>query len=315
MKYAFFLGCVIPVKYPGFESATREVASALDIELVDMEFSCCPSPTVIKLVHYESWLALAARNLCLAEEEGLDILTMCNGCTNTLKEANHVLKQEPALRKKVNEILKPWDREFKGTIEVKHLLDVLCDDVGLAAISRRATRRIPFGVACHYGCHFHRPPRIMYPDRLSPSKSLVPTQMDDVLTAIGVRIVPYMRRFLCCGAALGTKVDLDAANEITKEKLRHMADRHVEAISVACPSCFEQFDRAQVLLKPADGFRFTMPVFYISQLLGLAFDIDEEKLGFSEHRVKVDPLLASTGVRGEAGHPRREAEQGRGPIS
>lgn len=291
MKYAFFMGCLIPVKYPGFESATREVASLLGIELVDMEFSCCPSPTVIKLVHYDSWLALAARNLCLAEQEGLHILTMCNGCTNTLKEANHVLKQEPALRKQVNELLKPWGREFMGEIEVKHLLDVLCDDVGLLGIAKRVKRHLPFSIACHYGCHFHRPPRIMYPDRLSPSKSLVPTQMDDVLTALGMNIVPYMRRFLCCGSALGTKVDLDAANEITREKLSHMADRDAQAISVACPSCFEQFDRAQVLLKGKHGHQFEMPVFYISQLLGLAFDIDRERLGFSEHRIKVEPLL------------------------
>ncbi len=291
MEYAFFLGCLIPVKYPGFESATREVAATLGIELVDLEFSCCPSPTVIKLVHYDSWLALAARNLCIAEEVGLNILTLCNGCTNTLKEANLVLKHEPALRKKVNEILKPWNREFKGEIEVRHWLDVLCDDVGLAAISKKVKRHIPFGIACHYGCHFHRPPRIMYPDRLSPSKSLVPTQMDDVLTAIGVRIVPYMRRFLCCGAALGTKVDIDAASLITMEKLRHISDRKAQAISVACPSCFEQLDRTQVLVKPTDGIMAKMPVFYISQLLGLAFDIDQEKLGFTEHRVKVEPLL------------------------
>jgi heterodisulfide reductase subunit B len=291
MKYALFLGCLIPVKYPGFESATREVARELGIELVDMEFSCCPSPTVIKLVHYDSWLALAARNLCLAEEEGLNIVTMCNGCTNTLKEANLALKKEPLVRKRINDLLKSWRREFKGEIEVKHLLDVLCDDVGLEAIAKKVKKRLPFSIACHYGCHFHRPPRIMYPDRLSPSKSIVPTQMDDVLAAIGMNIVPYMRRFLCCGSALGTKVDLEAANEITREKLSHMAERDAQAISVACPSCFEQFDRAQVLLKSKHGREFGMPVFYISQLLGLAFDIDQEKLGFSEHRVKVEPLL------------------------
>jgi len=291
MNYAFFMGCLIPVKYPGFESATREVAQALDIELADLEFSCCPSPTVIKLVHYDSWLALAARNLCMAEEQGLNILTMCNGCTNTLKEANLVLKKEPALRKKVNETLRPWGREFKGEIEVKHLLDVLCEDVGLLAISKRVKRHFPFRLAIHYGCHFYRPPRIMYPDRLSPSKSLVPTQMDDVLAAVGMNIVPYSRRLLCCGSALGTKVDIEAANEIAREKLGHMADRQVQAISVGCPSCFEQFDRAQVLLRNKHGQDFGMPVFYISQLLGLAFDIDREKLGFSEHRIKVEPLL------------------------
>lgn len=281
----------MPVKYPGFESATRAVAEALGIELVDMPFSCCSAPTLLRLVHYESWLALAARNLALAEQEGLSVLTVCNGCTNTLKEANHVMKNDPALRKKVNEVLHPWGRELAGEVVVKHLLDVLRDDVGLEAIRARTVRQLAFRVGCHYGCHFFRPPRIMYPERLSPSKSLVPTQMDDILGAVGLKPVEYMRRLLCCGSGLGTKVDLDAANQITREKLSHMADKQVQAICVGCPSCFEQFDRAQVLLKRKEGCEYEMPVLYISQLLGLSLGVPEAKLGFDQHRIKVTPLL------------------------
>jgi heterodisulfide reductase subunit B len=281
----------MPLKYPGFESATRVVAEALNVELVDMPFSCCSAPTLLRLVHYDSWLALAARNLALAEQEGLPILTVCNGCTNTLREANQVLRQDPALRKKVNEVLKPWGKEITGDVEVKHLLDALRDDVGLEAIRTRTRRELPFRIACHYGCHFFRPPRIMYPDRLSPSKHFFPTQMDDVLGAAGLKPVQYNRRLLCCGSGLGTKVDLDAANLITREKLTHMADKQVQAICVGCPSCFEQFDRAQVLLNRKDGCDFDMPVLYISQVLGLALGVAEEKLGFDLHRVKVKPLL------------------------
>lgn len=291
MRYALFSGCLIPAKYPGFESATRAVAHALDIELVDLEFSCCPAPTLIKLVHYDSWLALAARNLCLAEQAGLEILSLCNGCTNTLKEANQALRNDARLRKMVNKVLEPWGKEFKGETEVKPLLDVLCEDVGLEAVRQRAVKRLSFRIGCHYGCHFFRPPRVMYPDRLSPALSLVPTQMDELLAATGIQTVQYMRRLLCCGSALGTKVDMGAANEITREKLIHMADEELQAISVGCPSCFEQFDRGQVLLNRKYGHNFEMPVFYISQLLGLAFDIDREKLGFDQHRIKVTSLL------------------------
>ena len=131
----------------------------------------------------------------------------------------------------------------------------------------------------------------MYPDRLSPSKHFLPTQMDDILGAIGLNTVQYMRRLLCCGSGLGTKADLDTANQITREKLSHMADKEVQAICVGCPSCFEQFDRAQVLLRRKEGCNYEMPVFYISQLLGVAFGVDEKRLGFDQHRVKVTPLL------------------------
>ncbi len=131
----------------------------------------------------------------------------------------------------------------------------------------------------------------MYPDRLSPSKHFLPTQMDDVLGAAGLTTVQYNRRLLCCGSGLGTKVDLDAANQITREKLSHMADKDVQAICVGCPSCFEQFDRAQVMLNRKEECNYKMPVLYISQLLGLAFGVPEEKLGFDQHRTKVTPLL------------------------
>ena len=282
---------MIPAKYPGFESATRAVAEKLDVELLDLPFTCCPAPSLIKLVHYHSWVTLAARNLCVAEEEGVDILSLCNGCTNTLKEANQVLQEDAGLRKKVNKILAPHGKEFKGEIRVKPLLDVLCEDVGMEAITAQVREQLPFRVGRHYGCHFFRPPQVMYPDRLSPSLSLVPTQMDDLLNAVGIETVQYSRRLLCCGSALGTKVDLKAANQITQEKLTHMVDKNVESICVGCPSCFEQFDRGQVMLNRKNADAYNMPVFHVAQMLGLAFGIDRKFLGFEQHRIKVDPLL------------------------
>ena len=291
MRYALFPGCLIPAKYPGIESATRAVAKILDIELVDLSFSCCPAPSLIKLVHYNSWLTLAARNLCLAEQEGLDILCLCNGCTNTLKEANQILRLDGGLRKKVNQLLEPYGKEFKGDARVKPLLDVLCEDVGIEAISANVKNHFSFQVGCHYGCHFFRPPHVMYPDRLSPALSIVPTQMDEILNSVGIQTVQYSRRLLCCGSALGTKVDLNASNKITREKLKHMTDKNVEAICVGCPSCFEQFDRGQALLSRKNDTPYQMPVFHIAQLLGVALGVDRKILGFEQNRIKMNNLL------------------------
>jgi heterodisulfide reductase subunit B2 len=296
MKYAFFLGCVIPVRYPGFEKATREVMKALDVELVDLPFSCCPAPTNLKLVHYDSWLALAARNLCLAEEAGLSILAMCNGCVNTLKEANLLLKEDARRRNKVNKALEGTGHVFKGEIQVIHLLDLLFKDIGLEKIGERV--RLPLEgirIGCHYGCHLYRPPRIMYPDDLSEAASYVPVSMDQILATLGAQPTPYSRKFLCCGSALGTNIDPQAANEITREKLQHMKKRKIEAVAVACPSCFSQFDRGQMMLERRhhDGFR--LPTFYISQLLGLAFDLDRSCLGLEDHRISLNPILERIG--------------------
>jgi heterodisulfide reductase subunit B len=297
MKYAFFLGCVIPVKYPGFEKATREIMKTLDIELVDLPFSCCPAPTSMKLAHYDTWLALAARNLCLAEEAGLSILAMCNGCINTLKEVNLILKQDPQRRELVNKALEGSNHYFKGEIEVKHLLDVLYKEVGPERIAEKV--RYPLNgirVGCHYGCHLYRPPRIMYPDELSEAASYVPESMDHILAVLGAHPTQYSRKFLCCGSALGTNIDGQAANEITREKLQHMKKHRIEAVAVACPSCFSQFDRGQMMLERRHHDGFAVPTLFISQFLGLALGLDRKNLGLGDHRISLDPLLERIGV-------------------
>ena len=296
MKYAFFLGCVIPVKYPGFEKASREVMKALDIELVDLPFSCCPAPTNMKLAHYDTWLALAARNLCLAEEAGLPILAMCNGCINTLKEVNLTLKEDPQRRIQVNQALEGSGHIFKGTIEVKHLLDVLYKEIGLERIAEKVRHPLEgIRIGCHYGCHLYRPPRLMYPDELSEAASYVPVSMDHILEALGAQPTQYSRKFLCCGSALGTNIDAQAANEITREKLQHMKKHRIEAVSVACPSCFSQFDRGQMMLERKHHDGFGLPTLFISQLLGLAFGLDRANLGLGDHRISLQPFLDRIG--------------------
>jgi heterodisulfide reductase subunit B len=296
MKYAFFLGCVIPVKYPGFEKATREVMKALDIELVDLPFSCCPSPTSMKLAHYDTWLALAARNICLAEEAGLPILAMCNGCVNTLKEVNLILKQDLHRRELVNQALEGSGHCFSGEIEVRHLLDVLYEEVGLERIGEMVKHPLKgIRIGCHYGCHLYRPPRLMYPDDLSEAASYVPVSMDQILAVLGAHPAQYSRKFLCCGSALGTNIDAQAANEITREKLRQMKKHRIEAVAVACPSCFYQFDRGQMMLERKYHDGFGLPAFFISQLLGLAFDLDRGNLGLEDHRINLKPVLERIG--------------------
>ena len=102
-KYAFFLGCIAPLRYPGIEKSTREVCAALGIELVDLkDASCCPAPGVIRAFSKKTWLAAAARNLALAEKEGLEIVTICNGCYGSLFDAAHELAHDPALLEEVN---------------------------------------------------------------------------------------------------------------------------------------------------------------------------------------------------------------------
>jgi heterodisulfide reductase subunit B len=296
MKYALFLGCAIPIKYPGFEAATRLVCEKLGIELVDLPFTCCPPSTSMKLVHYESWLALAARNLCLAEEAGLDIITLCSGCVNTLKESNHILRHSDAKRRKVNKILEDHKHKFEGSIEVTHILDVLYQDVVVERLIREKTRDIPIQIGCHYGCHYFRPPKVMYPGDLSDAESYVPVKMDHLLSIVGVEPKEFSRKFLCCGSPLGANMDQEAGYAIMREKLNHIRERDIQAMSVICPSCFEQFDMGQIVLSRKSKDKDKIPTFYLTQLIGLSLGLTPKDVGLDVHRIKTKKLLESVGI-------------------
>ena len=129
-KYLIFLGCAIPYRVSGYEISARKVLTKLGVELVEMpEFNCCGLP--LDPVSHETMLILAAKNLALAEQQGLNILTLCPGCAGTLKKVNKILKADKAQKEEINSHLKETGLEFKGTIETKHLLQLLKEDIGL----------------------------------------------------------------------------------------------------------------------------------------------------------------------------------------
>lgn len=130
-SYAIFLGCTIPARQPNYELSARKTLEKLGVELVDLEgFTCC-CPPPIQSINLESSQAIAAYNICLAEEAGLDIVALCNGCFESLAMANAALKNDPELKAHVNEVLAKVGKEYQGTIEVKHFIQVLMDDIGL----------------------------------------------------------------------------------------------------------------------------------------------------------------------------------------
>lgn len=288
MKTSLFTGCVIPIRFPGVEVATRELAARLDIELVDVKFGCCPAPTGLKAAHFDAYLALAARNLCLAEEKGLDVVTLCSGCTNTLREANHILGQDEKKRLFVHDILKRHGKEFKGSMGIRHLADFLSTDDLLDRIEERVER--PLGglkLGTHYGCHYYRPTNMMRDEKPDPRYPL-PESMELILEALGAEIVEYNRQDLCCGAALGINTGLtEEALKITEEKLDWMNEAGLDALVTTCPTCFNQFDVGQILLRRKRKDRRLIPVYHIAELVAYALGVEPERLDFGSHKVKL----------------------------
>lgn len=296
-KYAFFLGCVIPNRYPMLELATRTLFDHLGAEIVDMPgASCCPAPGVFRAFHIPTWLVIAARNLTIAEELGVDIITGCNGCYGTLRDAWYELKHEPELKKMVNEHLAKVGREFNGSIEPKHVVQALYLDMGLDYLRDHIKYQFKdLKVAVHYGCHIVKPSD----KRPWDGEYEYPTFLDEIVELTGAKSIDYKDKYMCCGAggAVRTAVK-EVAADFTREKLINMRDVGVDIIIDCCPFCHLQLDLGQVEVnnyyKDIIGEPFKIPVVYITQLLGLAMGLDPNSLGLIKtHELKgVSPFTS-----------------------
>ena len=262
--------------------------SYFSIELLEMKgASCCPAPGVIGSFDLWTWAVVAARNITIAEKIEADITLTCNGCYATLQEANHLLKHNADLRSRVNEVLAKVGREFKGTIEVKHIIEVLRDDIGFNRIESEIKRPLKgINVAVHYGCHFLKPSEIR-----QQGTSERPTVLDDLVRIMGAQSVEYQDKLMCCGAGGGVlAAKPDIALDITKEKVEKIRKAGADCIITPCAFCHLQFDRGISQLMEQDK-KYELPVLFITQLMGLALGIEPVELGIGENVSPVKTLL------------------------
>jgi len=288
-KYVPFFGCLISTKHSQFEAAVRRTMPKLGVELVDLEgFSCCPDPIYYKAADKLDWLSIAARNICLAEEAGLDMITCCSGCTSTLREANHTLKHDPELRARVNERLKEIGREYKGTIDVRNIAAVVRDDIGIDNVAASVTRPLTgLRVAIHYGCHLLKPEAVM-----EVEDSGRPEILQDLIKATGAEPVWDKRHLFCCGKACQ---DGEMKSQIMHDNLADFDGLHVDVLGLICPTCFDEYDLGQLQISRKFQKKFTMPVFYYFQLLALAQGFSAEEIGLQRHKISTKPALEKLG--------------------
>jgi len=282
-SFAFFPGCLIPARHPAMEYSIRHTLGKLDIDIVDLDgSSCCPDPIYFKSKDKLSWLSIAARNLSLAEEMGLDIFTNCSGCTATLSETYHLLQDED-LRKEVNGRLAAIGREYKGKTRVRHVVTLLRDEIGFEKIRESVVRPLEgLKVAIHYGCHLLKPSRIMQVD--DPDD---PRVLEDLVKALGATPVRHKNWYLCCGKACQS--DEVPAN-MMHDLLGTVREVDAEILCLICPTCYGQFDHGQAKVAKKFGEDFHEPPIYYLQLLAFAQGVPYGELGFEKHRFKPECL-------------------------
>lgn len=284
MKLALFLGCNIPVRLSQYETSTRAILGRLGVELADIkDFNCCGYP--IRNLDYKTFVLASARNLALAEKNNLNLLSLCKCCYGSLKKAEQLLKEDTSLREEINGILKKEHLEYRGDVEVKHLLSILYHDVGIAVIKEKIEK--PFAdlnIATHYGCHALRPSQIVaFDDPVAPSI------FDQLVEVTGAKSISWPAKLDCCGAPLWGIND-DLSMDLTEKKLKDGKQSGAHYLCAACTYCHLQFDTVQKMILSSRGNNHSLPSVLYPQLLGLSMGVDGKTLGLEMNQLSIDNI-------------------------
>ena len=286
MKMAVFWGCRILTSQYAYEMSVRQVFPKLGVELVDLrDATCCGDP--VKSINMFAADYLAARALALANLTGLtDLLVPCNRCHFMISEAKHRVRIDEKLSSKIGELLNEEGLEYNSNIKVWHVIDFLHDMVGLKKIKDVLKKRLEgLKLASHTGCQV-----IRYSDLGRFDDAENPRELDELINVLGAETVDYSEKLDCCGAAL-TYSHQDAALSLAGSKIKALQGLNVDALVVCCPNGQVMFDSKQKDAGTAVGAKLDLPVLYYTQLLGLALDVEAEKLGLYLNQSPVNRFL------------------------
>ena len=283
MRLAYFSACAAAGRRPELDAATRAVARTLGIELAALPPAACCGAGDHRTYDAASALEADARTLALAAERGTTLVTACGTCQFHLSRSARAL-EDPAVRERSNAALARDGLRYGGGVAVRHVVQVLLQDVGprkLEAHVCRPLQRVP--VAAFYGCNLLRAAE-PFDDPADPAS------IERIVSLLGARPVAYGPRTQCCGSPLLGKSG-DGAVRMAAERLQAMRASGAVAVATPCPLCSLVLDGEQARAERAAGARVRMPILHVSQLVGLAFGLPPEALGLRRHAVPVRPLV------------------------
>ncbi len=288
--YAYFPGCSLEGTAIPYKLSIQAVSKALGVELVELEdWNCCGASAYSSVDELVS-TCVSARNLALAEKTGLDLVTACSACYTTLNKVNSALKQYPQLKASVGEVLSAVGLEYRGTARIRHLARVLLEDIGCEAIASEVRQPLEgLRVAPYYGCQLVRP----HP---SLDSAEFPDSLDRLMESLGAEVTVFPLRARCCGASL-----IISQPEVALGLIRKLLDNAVEndaqCLVTVCPLCQTNLDVYQGKVASKFQVKYDIPVFFFTQLVGLALGLGFKELGIDKLVVPAEKLLTQHKVR------------------
>jgi heterodisulfide reductase subunit B len=282
---AYYPGCSLHSTSPEFNTSTKAVCEALDLELIEPEGWVCCGSSAAHRSDPAAAVRLPYENLVLFEQSGFDEVTMpCAACYSRHRFAVHEIRRDSRRRAEVEDAT---GLEYRDTVEVSTLADTLHRHVGVDRVAQRVRRPLEgLRVVCYYGCLLTRPPEVTgapHPEN--------PTEMDRLVAALGAEVVDWSYKTQCCGAAHSlTRPDI--VLELSGSLIRHAREAGADVIAVACPLCHTNLDARQFQM----GLDRPLPVLYFTQLMALAFDLPPKAAALDKNLVDPKPVLAEKGL-------------------
>jgi len=284
-KYAYFPGCSLEKMALSYHKSSMETTRALGVELEELEdWNCCGATTYF---HLDEILAntLVARNLAMAEKQGLDFVAPCSACYKNAYFTNSYIKEDEDLAEHINFALEADDLQLSGDLNVHHLIDIFANEVGPEEIKKKVTNPLKdLKIAPYYGCQIVRP-------RKNGENVEDPQFFEEILTAMGADAIDFAYKTRCCGGSL-LLTNRRAALDMIRHLLQNAQNSGADVIATACPLCQVNLEVYQTQVNDEFGTDFSTPVLYFTQLLGLALGITPRKLGIGSELVSTLPVLS-----------------------
>jgi heterodisulfide reductase subunit B2 len=283
MKYAYYTGCSADSTAKDQYMSVREVAKALEIELIEPKgWTCCGS-TPAHHTNKNLSLALPASNLLLAKKMGLDMVVFCAACYNRMKVANYEIQNVPGVKAEITNLL---GEEYDGSVVVRHFIEVLVHDFGIKKLQASFTHSLNgLKVVNYYGCLLVRPKEVTNFD--DPEN---PTLMDNLINIMGGESIDWPHKVECCGGGFSLS-RTDIVVELSNSILGMATFSGAQCMAVACPMCQINLDMRQSDITKAKNINHNLPVIYITQLLGLCLGISPKKLGMGKCVISPKPIV------------------------
>jgi heterodisulfide reductase subunit B len=283
LSFSYYPGCSQTGSAEEFGDSTLAVCKALGIELEELpDWSCCGASSAHMTNDLLS-VALPGRDLAMAKKIGKDMLVVCAACYSRMKVAQKRILEDEALARQVESAAQA-DPRFTG--EIRHLLDVLVNDVGMPEIKRwLRTNLAGLKAVPYYGCLLVRPPEVCCCDSVEN-----PTELDRFLDALGVEVRPWSYKTDCCGGSLSLS-RTDVVEKLVNNLFTRAEEAGANCVVTACPMCTANLEMRQQPGKFSFKVPHKMPVLYFTELLGLAMGLDGADAWFKSHLINPMPLL------------------------